>query len=123
MDTCRQIRVMCIPIAILIILTGVAGCTMTQPGSPAEPVPMTQDPGSSGNQAGPGPEGSHGSRCDPQNTGPRIPVPADTSVPIQDPVPGIRYSLNESASGRTVVLAEGDIFEITLRFAPGLAMR
>ncbi|MFA4859267.1 hypothetical protein [Methanoregula sp.] len=35
-------------------------------------------------------------------------------------MPGIRYTLNESASGRTIVLGKGDIFEINLMFAPGL---
>ena len=35
-------------------------------------------------------------------------------------MPGIRYSLNESDSGRTIVLANGDIVEINLRWIPGL---
>ena len=61
--------------------------------------------------------------CNPQTAVPRVPVPVDTSVPIQDPMPGIRYSLNQSDSDRTIVLGKGDIVEINLRFAPGLAMR
>ena len=124
MDTCRQIRFTCIMIAVLILLAGAAGCTGTQPASPAVPVPgSTQDSGSPGNQTGPGPLVSPGSRCDPQFAGPRIPVPVDTSVPIQDPMPGIRYSLNRSETDRTIVLGKGDIVEINLGFAPGLAMR
>ncbi len=35
-------------------------------------------------------------------------------------MPGIRYSLNESDSGKTIVLTEGDIVEINLRWIPGL---
>jgi predicted secreted protein len=80
-----------------------------QPTSPAIPVPgSTQDPGSV---------------CDPKTVDPRIPVPVDTSIPIQYPMPVIRHSLNESDSGKTIVLGKGDLFEINLRFAPGLAMR
>ena len=50
-----------------------------------------------------------------------VPEPVDTSVPVRDPMPGIHYSLNESDSGRTVVLEPGDIVEINLRWAPGVA--
>jgi len=124
MDTCLPIRFTCIMIAVLLLLAGAAGCTGTQPASPAVPVPgSTQEPGSPGSQTGPGPLVSPGSRCDPQVAGPRIPVPVDTSIPIQDPMPGIRYSLNRSETDRTVVLGKGDIVEINLGFAPGLAMR
>jgi Predicted secreted protein len=59
-----------------------------------------------------------GSVCNPQVAVPRVPVPADTSVPIQDPMPGVRYSLSESDSGRTIMLRNGDIFEITLGWSP-----
>lgn len=52
---------------------------------------------------------------------PLVPEPVDTSVPVRDPMPGIRYSINESESGRTVVLEKGEIVEITLRWAPGVA--
>jgi hypothetical protein len=52
---------------------------------------------------------------------PHVPVPVDTSIPVRDPMPGIRYSINESESGRTVVLQKGDIVEINLQFNPGLA--
>jgi len=38
-------------------------------------------------------------------------------------MPGIRYSLNKNDSDRTIVLGKGDIVEINLGFAPGLAMR
>ncbi|WP_148277634.1 hypothetical protein [Methanoregula formicica] len=44
-------------------------------------------------------------------------------MPVRDPMPGIRYSLNRSDSDRTIVLEKGDIVEVTLGFAPGLAMR
>jgi hypothetical protein len=71
----------------------------------------------------PGSTQDPGSQCNPQDAAPRVLVPVDTSVPIQDPMPGIRYSLNTSDSGRTIVLGKGDIIEINLKFAPGLAMR
>ena len=64
-----------------------------------------------------------GSLCDPMAAAPRAPIPVDTSIPIQDPMPGIRYSLNVSDSDKTIVLGKGDVFEINLEFAPGLAMR
>lgn len=50
----------------------------------------------------------------------RIPVPANISVAIRDPVPGIQYSLNENDSGRTIILRKGEIVEINLRWIPGL---
>jgi len=81
--------------------------TLTQLASPAMPVPgSTQEPESI---------------CSPQAAAPHIPVPVDTSVPVRDLIPGIRYSINESESGRTVVLEKGEIVEITLRWAPGVA--
>jgi len=74
--------------------------------SPADPLPdSTQDPGPV---------------C---NSNLQIIAPVDTSVPVRDPMPGIRYSLNRSDSDRTIVLEKGDIVEVTLGFAPGLAMR
>jgi hypothetical protein len=57
--------------------------------------------------------------CSPQDAVPIIPVPVDTSVPIQDPMPGIRYSFNRSESGRTIVLEKGDVVEINLGYATG----
>jgi hypothetical protein len=74
-----------------------------------------QNPGSPINQTGPG------SICNPQAAAPRIPVPVDTSIQVRDPMPGIRYSFNESESGRTIELRKGEIVEINLRWAPGLA--
>ena len=71
----------------------------------------------------PGSTQDHGSLCNLSAVGPRIPVPVDTSVSIQDPMPKIRYSINESDSGRTVVLTNGDIVEINLRWIPSLGMR
>ena len=50
-----------------------------------------------------------------------VPVPVDTSVPVRDPMTGIRFFLDESESGRTVVLEKGDIVEINLRWAPSVA--
>jgi predicted secreted protein len=77
----------------------------TQPVFPTTPVlGSTQDPGS---------------LCDPKATAPRIPAPIDTSVPIRDPMPGIRFSLNESDSDKTIVLGKGDVFEINLVWRPG----
>ena len=71
----------------------------------------------------PGSMQNPGSLCNLSVAGPRVPVPVDTSIPIQDPMPGIRYSLNKSDSGKTIVLVKGEIVEINLGFAPGLAMR
>jgi len=64
------------------------------------------------------PQGT-GSVCNPIEAVPRVPVPADTSVPIQDPMPGVKYSLGENDSGRTIMLMSGDTFEITLGWSPG----
>lgn len=61
--------------------------------------------------------------CSPGDAALRTPVPSDTSVPIQDPVPGLRYSLERDDSNRTIELRTGEMFEINLGFAPGLAMR
>ncbi|MDO9325477.1 MAG: hypothetical protein Q7T80_11030 [Methanoregula sp.] len=61
------------------------------------------------------------SGCTPQITDSRIAVPANISVAIRDPMPGIRYSLNESESGKTLMLGKGNIVEINLRWIPGLA--
>src|SRR5690606_14567412 len=48
----------------------------------------------------------------------------DPSVPISEPLPGrVRYSLNETDSGRVVTLERGEILEITLRIIPSLATR
>lgn len=78
-----------------------------QPDSPAVPVPgSTQDPVS---------------LCNNQVADSRIPVPVNISNAIRDPIPGIRYSLNESESGRTIVLGTGEIVEINLRWVPGVA--
>jgi hypothetical protein len=96
-------------IVFISLLAGAAGCIGTPPASSAAYVPVTtQDPGSV---------------CDPKAAALRIPVPVDTSVPIQDPMPGIRYSLDRSETDRTIILKRGEIVEINLGFAPGLAMR
>jgi len=58
--------------------------------------------------------------CNPDS---RVLVPVDTSVPIWDPMPGVRYSINESESGRTLVFEKGDIIEINLRWIPGQPFR
>jgi predicted secreted protein len=88
-----------------------------QPEEFQKPLP---DPRSPLDQTGPVPVVDSGSRCSPQDGGPRVPVPVDTSVPIRDPMPGIRYTLNESDSGRNIVLEVGEVFEINLRWNPGL---
>jgi hypothetical protein len=81
--------------------------------TPAIPVPaQSSGPGVTKNE----------SQCDPQSAGSRTLIPVDTSVPIQDPVPGIRYSLNESDSDRTLVLTKGDVIEINLQINPGLGL-
>jgi len=59
--------------------------------------------------------------CTPLITDSRIAVPANISNAIRDPIPGIRYSLNENESGRTIVLGKGDVVEINLRWVPGVA--
>jgi predicted secreted protein/outer membrane lipoprotein-sorting protein len=69
------------------------------------------------------PEGS-GPRCVPKYVNYVEPPRTDTSVPIDQPLPGgARYSLNESDSGRDVTLRTGEVIEITLRTTPGLAYR
>ena len=69
------------------------------------------------------PEGS-GPRCVPKYANYVEPPRIDTLVPIDQPLPGgIRFSLNESDSGRTISLKTGDIVEITLSTIPGLAYR
>jgi len=57
--------------------------------------------------------------CSPPDVAPIIPVPVDTSIPIRDPMPEIRYSFNRSESGRTIVLEKGDVVEINLGYASG----
>jgi outer membrane lipoprotein-sorting protein/predicted secreted protein len=69
------------------------------------------------------PEGS-GPRCVPKYVNYAEPPRTDASVPIDQPLPGgVRYSLNESDSGRTVTLRTGEVVEIALRDIPGLAFR
>jgi len=69
------------------------------------------------------PEGS-GPRCVQKYVDYVEPPRADPSVPIDQPLSGgVRFSLNESDSGRTISLKTGDIVEITLRTSPGLAYR
>ncbi len=48
----------------------------------------------------------------------------DPSIPITEPFPGgVRDSLSESDSGRTIMAHTGEVIEITLPFAPSLGMR
>jgi outer membrane lipoprotein-sorting protein/predicted secreted protein len=69
------------------------------------------------------PEGSS-PRCIPKYVNWVQPQGTDTSVPISEPLPGgVRYSLNESDSGRTITLRTGDVLEITLPTVTGLAYR
>jgi len=69
------------------------------------------------------PEGS-GPRCVPKFVNYVEPSRVDTSIPIDQPLPGgVHFSLNESDSGRTISLKNGDVVEITLRTIPGLAYR
>jgi predicted secreted protein/outer membrane lipoprotein-sorting protein len=69
------------------------------------------------------PEGS-APRCVPKYVNYVEPPRADMLVPIDQPLPGgVRFSLNESDSGRTISLKTGDIVEITLSTIPGLAYR
>jgi predicted secreted protein len=69
------------------------------------------------------PEGSS-PRCVPKYVNYVEPPRTDTSVPIDQPLPGgVRFSLNESDSGRTISLKNGDTIEITLSTIPGLAYR
>lgn len=82
--------------------------TSAGPAYPAVPVGTTQDPGS---------------ECNPTMVAPHIPVPVDTSIPIRDPMPGIRFSLNETDSDKTIVLGKGDVFEINLMWRPGQPFR
>jgi outer membrane lipoprotein-sorting protein/predicted secreted protein len=69
------------------------------------------------------PEGS-GPRCVPRYVHWVEPRGTDTSVPIDQPLPGgVRYSLNESDSGRTITLRTGEVLDITLPTITGLAFR
>lgn len=69
------------------------------------------------------PEGSS-PRCIPKYVNYVEPPRTDPSVPISEPLPGrVRYSLNETDSGRVVTLERGEILEITLRIIPSLATR
>jgi predicted secreted protein len=69
------------------------------------------------------PEGS-APRCVPKYVNYVEPPRAEPSVPIDQPLSaGVRFSLNESDSGRTISLKTGDIVEITLGISPGLAYR
>jgi predicted secreted protein len=68
-------------------------------------------------------EGS-GPRCVPKYVNYIEPPSANPVVPIDQPLPGgVRFSLNESDSGRTISLKNGDIIEITLSTIPGLGYR
>lgn len=69
------------------------------------------------------PEGSE-PRCVPRYVNYVEPPRTDTSVPITRPLPGgVRYSLNESDSGRTIEMYPGEVLEIDLRVIPTLAYR
>jgi len=120
-------------VMVFIVLAG--GCVSSTPGSPSPGTPAetpTLPPGHpplSTITATPSPSpiptiSSPRFTPDPR-TGctmePHLPEPVDTSVAVRDPLPGIRYSFNESETGRTVVLGKGDIVEITLRWAPSVA--
>lgn len=61
--------------------------------------------------------------CNPKYAHYVLPPLTNTSIPISEPMPGARYSLNESDSGRVITLHTGDTFEITLRYIPTLAYR
>jgi predicted secreted protein len=63
------------------------------------------------------------SYCSPYYTRYVEPVPVDYSTPLTEPLPGIRYSLNQSDSGKTITLKKGETFEITLEAIPGLPYR
>ncbi len=80
---------------------------LTHPVSPVVPLP--------GSMQDPEP------KCNTQVADSRIPFHVNVSYTIRDPIPGIRYTLNESESGRTIVLGKGDVVEINLRSIPGLA--
>lgn len=69
------------------------------------------------------PPGS-GPRCVPKYVNYVEPPRTDTTVPIDQPLPGgVRYSLNESDSGRNITIQTGEVIEITLPITPGLANR
>jgi len=95
----------------------------SQDFQPTPNIPVLTQAGSpvgtsvSGSTQDPGPV------CNLSTAGSRILVPTNTSVPIRDPMPGIRYSFDRDDSGKTIVLEKGELVEINLGFAPGLAMR
>ena len=82
----------------------------------AQPTPTAAVPSTGSTQ-------DPGAVCNLSAAGSRILVAVDTSVPIQDPMPGIRYSFGETDSGKTVVLGTGDVVEINLGWAAGLPFR
>ena len=109
-------------IALVFVVVGavVLLVSVMNPATPAVPAPAQP-----ATHAGPvsGPTQDPGSLCNLSTSGSRILVPTDTSVPIRDPMPEIRYSLNENQSGRTIVLDKGEFVEINLRWIPSLGLR
>jgi len=115
----------CYPVILigLVILLIAGGCitnttssqtsntTTVLPDSPAK----TTDHPASPSESQFGSTQSPGSECSSET---RINISIDTTVPLQDPIPGIRYSLNRSETGRIIVLEKGEIVEINLGYAP-----
>lgn len=64
-----------------------------------------------------------GDLCDPRFVDYVKPVPADPSVPVEDPLPGLKYSFGINDTGRTVTMNKGDTFEITLVYVPTLIFK
>ncbi|MFA4849859.1 MAG: hypothetical protein WC626_09050 [Methanoregula sp.] len=89
------------------------------PGSTLQPTPVIPTPVQPDSPSVPGSMQDTESVCNHQEVALRVPVPVDTSIPIQDPMPGIRYSLGVGDSGRTIVLGKGEIVEINLGYATG----
>jgi hypothetical protein len=110
-------------IALVCVVAGVVVILVSLMNTAAPAVPASAQPTSPAAVSVTGSPQDPGSVCNLSAAGPRILVPTDTSVPIQDPLPGIRYSFTRDESGKTIVLAKGEIVEIDLGFAPGLAMR
>ncbi|MBN1432571.1 MAG: hypothetical protein JW931_07330 [Methanomicrobiaceae archaeon] len=61
--------------------------------------------------------------CDQKYLNYKEQIPSDTSVPVEENLPGLKYSFGINDTGRTVTMNQGDAFEITLLYPPSLPFR
>jgi len=103
-----------ITIMLLIAFLLFSGCTGSEPVNETA-VPVIT-PTENGNQ-----QETTAEQCNPRYLNYTEPVPADTSIPVDETLPGLKYSFGINDSGRTVTMNQGDSFEITLVYSPSLA--